>query len=105
MAYNTTDLYGVTELNPTEARLEVLLQQLQEADEVEHPDVSLIHESGWSLSAYPNGTLLWENLEMPETEKPRYLSAVPVEKVLEYWLCLARGQLSVLHALPWQQDP
>ncbi len=101
MSYHTTDPYGVTELNPSEARLESLLKGLQEQDDAEHPDVSLTHDTGWTLTAYPKGTLTWENLSHAEGRRKllRFLNA---EQILEYWLLLASGQIDVIEKLPWE---
>lgn len=32
-------------------------------DDVEHPDASVEHESGWALSLYSSGRVILENLE------------------------------------------
>jgi hypothetical protein len=50
------------ERDPPIARLRELLQSL-DIDDKEHPDVALTHESGWCLSAFPSGLLVWENDE------------------------------------------
>lgn len=46
-----------------DADLDSLVAELDEADDAEHPDVSVTHESGWALSAFSSGLVVWENIE------------------------------------------
>jgi hypothetical protein len=47
---------------PLEA-LDALILELGEPDDPEHPDVAVQHETGWTLSAFGSGLILWENVE------------------------------------------
>jgi hypothetical protein len=69
-----------------------------DVEDIEHPDVALIHESGWCLSAYPSGLLIWEHLGGNE---PRHMRGVSRERVLEMWQRLATGELAAIDAEPW----
>ena len=98
MAFRTTNRWGATERDPPVARLRELLQSLG-IDDNEHPDVALTHESGWCLSAFPSGLLVWENDET--NSGPRHMKAVPREEVLRLWLHLAQGEIATIEAEPW----
>jgi hypothetical protein len=68
------------------------------ADDIEHPSVSLTHESAWCLGAYQGGLLVWENLDAGE---PRHMNNISREQVLSLWLKLADGRLDEIEAEPW----
>jgi hypothetical protein len=99
MAFRTTNRWGAMERDPPVARLRELLQSL-DIDDKEHPDVALTHESGWCLSAFPSGLLVWENDET--NSLPRHMKAVPREEVLRLWLKLAQGEIATIEAQPWK---
>ncbi len=69
------------------------------ADDPEHPDVSLSHESGWCLSAFSGGLVVFENVE--SGDGPWHMQSVPAIRVLEYWYTLAGGGHQDLLSLPW----
>ena len=69
------------------------------AEDPEHPDVSLSHESGWSLSAHHGGLIVFENVETGEG--PWHMRSVPASRVLEYWRALAAGNHEALLSLAW----
>ena len=104
--YHTTDPFGISELNPSVARMDALIEQLDEAcmEEAEHPDISLMHDtSGWAITLYPSGIATLENFEQPD-EAPRYLSGVTRDHALLLWRTLARGEIDKLLQQPWQRD-
>lgn len=76
-----------------------LLDSLDLVD-IEHPDVCLTHESGWSLSAFPSGLLVWENVESDAA--PRHMSGVSRERVLSLWLALAAGDIAQVEENEWR---
>jgi hypothetical protein len=76
-----------------------LLAEL-DADDPEHPETSLTHESGWTLAAYQGGLLVWENVE-PNTPPPRHMKESSREKILSMWLSLAKGDLAAIEREPW----
>lgn len=104
--YHTTDSDGISELNPTAEKMRELLDSLDDldADEAEHPDVSLVHDpSGWALSVYPSGVITFENLDEPD-DMPRFMSAISRNEVLELWLELSRGRIDHVNSRPWLRD-
>lgn len=104
--YHTTDMDGVSELNPDEARMEQLIAQLDMPDfkEADHPDLSLIHDpSGWVLTLYPAGIVTYENLDDAD-DHPRFMTGIFKAKALQLWKSLARGEIDSLKQLPWLRD-
>lgn len=104
--YHTTDIDGITEINPDIHKLRELIDSLSDAemDDYEHPDVALVDDrSGWSISLYPNGTATLENLE-DEDESPRYRKGLSAETCLELWTMLADGEIESLLAMRWERN-
>jgi len=76
---------------------EVLLE-LSAAD-AEHPDVSLTHESGGSISVFRSGLAVFENVETGEG--PWHIRHASNTTTLELWQLLAAGRISELQGQPW----
>ncbi len=105
MAFHLTTRWGADEQGPAIERMREVLAQL-DAEDLEHQSVSLTHESGWCLGAYPSGLLVWENLE--GDQPPRHMNGIPRERVVELWLKLSEGQLAEIEVegwLPGYADP
>lgn len=85
------------ESNPPLDRLPLLLDELDQ-DDPEHPDVAVSHESGWTLSAFPNGLVVWENVE---DDDPRHLQAVPRDRLLMLFRAIAEGNVEVIEKEAW----
>jgi hypothetical protein len=103
--YHTTDIDGITELNPPAAKLRALLKSLDSpgAASVDHPDVALVHDpSGWSISVYPSGVVTLENLE-DEDADPLYMNKVSRNQAFELWQTLSLGRIEQLRQQPWQR--
>jgi hypothetical protein len=98
MAYCVTTLSGSEEPNVSSARMAAVLASLDQADD-EHPDVSLTHETEWSMAVFPSGLVVFENLE---TGDPMHMRGVSRARALELWQQLARGEVESLRALPWE---
>jgi hypothetical protein len=102
MAFQTRGRWGAGATNPPPERCRDVLQELDiAADDLEHPDVCLAHDSGWALSAFPCGLLVWENAE-DETHAPRHMTGVSRARVLALWLRLAEGNVAAVDTEPWQ---
>lgn len=101
--YHTTDTNGVSELNPSTEKMRELLNGLDDidADDPEHPDVSLVHDpSGWSISVFPSRITTLENLDDAD-EPPRYMNNLERTKALELWVDLSKGRIDHILSLPW----
>ncbi len=104
--YHTTDMDGISELNPDAERMQALIAQLDMPDfeEADHPDLSLVHDpSGWSLTLYPSGIVTFENLDDDDTQ-PRFMTGIDRAKSLHLWKSLARGDIDGLKQLPWLRE-
>jgi hypothetical protein len=104
--YHTTDTDGITELNPSPEKMRELLDSLDDTDaeEADHPDVSLIHDStGWALSVFPSGVVTFENLDEPDGA-PRYMSHITRNQALKLWLELSRGEINQVKSRAWIHD-
>jgi hypothetical protein len=77
-----------------------ILKELERPDS-EHPDVSLTHESGWTLSIFEKGLVTWEDLEA-DANDPRHMIGVDRERALSMWIQLSRGELGAIEQEPWQ---
>ena len=100
MSYHVNRRWGDADDDPPVERMREALAEL-DVEDVEHPDVALIHESGWCLGAYPSGLLIWEDLSADDGA-PRHMRAVPRDRVLELWQKLAKGDIAAVDAEPWQ---
>jgi hypothetical protein len=90
--------WGAAVSQPSVEQMRAALAEL-DAEDVEQPDTSLEHESGWGLSAFGSGALVWENVESDEL--PRHMKGLTRERVLELWLKLAAGKIAEIDEEPW----
>jgi hypothetical protein len=99
MSYTVTHRYGRDVRDPPLSTLPELLVELDSrTEDIEHTDVSLRHESGWCLSAYRDGFLVFEHLERGGE---RHMKDVPREKIIELWNMLAVGDVAGVEREPW----
>ena len=84
-----------------DADLRGLVAELDERGDSEHPDVSVTHESGWSLSAFSSGRLMWENVEADTAVGHRV--AVDRDEVLRLFRLLASDDVDAVASSGW--DP
>jgi hypothetical protein len=81
------------------SRLALLLDELDEGGDAEHPDVAVADPTGWTLSAFSNGKVVWENVEDGE---PRHLDHVERVRLISLFTAVAAGDLATVEAQPWQ---
>ena len=98
MSFYVTDRWGGSDENPSIEQMKKILESLDINDD-EHPDVSLEHDSGWCLSAFPSGLVIWEHLEL---RNPKHMRGVLRNKVLEMWIKLSHGEIESINSEPWQ---
>lgn len=100
MSFGFCHIDGGSSDNPSLDDLGKLYDELAIADE-EHFDVSVIHdESGYSITAYPSGYVILENL-IELTPGFRHIDGVTKEQVIDMWRRLAAGDIPWILALPW----
>lgn len=102
MAYTITHRSGAMESGVSfEALDELLSELLGELDykDDEHPDVAVAHESGWGLSAFRSGRLIYENVEDLAQEARQIV--VDRRVMRDLFRSLAAGDLERLEAQDW----
>jgi hypothetical protein len=100
MGFIVTHLSGEMDRDPPVESLPELVGELDSADP-EHGDVAIADESGWTLTAYPDGRLLWEDVE--EGDEELELTDVSREEMVRLFGLVARGDLQAVHDLPWKR--
>lgn len=99
MTFGILHIDGAGEDSPDIDSLDLLYDELDRADE-EHFDVSVVHdETGWSLTAYPSGRLVFEHLD---SGGERHMIPVPKDHVIKLWRLLAAGQIDAILDEPWK---
>ncbi len=99
MAFHITHRYGGIETNPPLSSLAALLRELDDhAEETEHADVAVSHDSEWCLSVSRGGYAVFENLE---TGGERHMLGVAADKIIDLWSRLARGDIASIEAEAW----
>jgi hypothetical protein len=75
-----------------------LYSELSDASD-EHTNVSLTHESEWSISAFPSGLLIWENVA--GEGEPKHIPNASKELTIKLWSLLARGLIEKIEEQNW----
>jgi hypothetical protein len=101
MSYFMNNIMGESIDEPDEQGIREVLAELWDADG-EHFDISLVHESGWSLSVYPDKNLVWENVNEGEG-RSRELALDSWQGVVDVLLKLSQGEISTLNSLDWRE--
>ncbi|MFI8320597.1 hypothetical protein [Streptomyces sp. NPDC085529] len=101
MSYFMYDVMGGTVDGPDAEGMRRVLDGLAQADD-EHPDVSLTHGSGWCLSVFRGGLLVWENPD-EDAVAPGEMRDVTRDETLRLFGLLAAGDLAAVEASPWQR--
>ncbi|MEX0332543.1 MAG: hypothetical protein AB3N64_14095 [Puniceicoccaceae bacterium] len=98
MEFFTTDLDGVTRMEPGAVDRLDILTSVEEAVEADYPEVYLTSGKGIVLGYRRGGILLWEE----EGQVLRTLGGISPAKAAEAWTLLAGGEVEALQALPWK---
>jgi hypothetical protein len=84
-----------------EQTLLALLEELDGPPDDEHPDVAVTHaESGWIVSVFQSGLLVWENPDLPDP--PRHMDGVSRETALRVMMLVAAGDLDAVESMEWR---
>lgn len=100
MSFVLSNRQGATLRDPSPADIAKVLAELDAPGDDEHPDVALGHESGWTLSAFPSGLVIFENVEGDDA--PRHLAGVSRETLHELWSALMAEDFAALQQQPWR---
>lgn len=77
-----------------------VLAELDEPEDPEHPDVFISHSSGWCLSAFQSGLLVWENDE-DEAGGPFHMRGVSRSVAEGLFRAVAGDDLDAVRGQPW----
>ena len=99
MQYFTTDLDGVTMVDPPAGVRRQILASVQGEEEADYPEVFLTVPATIVLAYRRGGYLLWED----EGEVIRSMANVGLDRAEEAWNMALEGDLERLQALPWQE--
>lgn len=80
--------------------LRVLVAELDDPEDVEHPAVAVAHPSGWTLSAFTRGLMVWENVEADGPAVHR--SGLRRDEVHRLFELLVNDDLDGVRASGWQ---
>jgi hypothetical protein len=75
-----------------------LLDELTDTT-IEHGDVAVGHESGWTLTVLASGRVVWEDVE--EGTAARHLDGLSREDILVLMALVASGDTGAVEARPW----
>lgn len=98
MTYHVTHWTGEMESNFPIEHLGELFDELSNTDN-EHPDVSVSHESEWSLTVYRSGFVVLENLEDGE---PMHIGPLDRGAAVELMVAVAEGRIDEVQSRSWQ---
>jgi hypothetical protein len=98
MSFAITHVSGEMQRDPPLSAIAVLVEEL-EASDAEHPDVAVTSDGGWTLSAWADGRVVWENIE--EDGEPRHLEGVGRDRLVRLLETLAMGDLATVEAESW----
>ena len=91
-------LFGEMEPATAEA-LPALIAELDGADG-EHTDVSIEDDSGWGLSAYATGLVIWENID-DNGVPAQQMTDVSREEMVEMFMEIANGNIEAVASRRW----
>ena len=99
MGFHVTHRSGTEEGDPPWSSFPDLLAEVRRREnDDERAGVSLTHASGWRLSVFPSGLVVWENVRHGE---PRQLPGLPDDRLFALWRLLAEGRIEAIEREPW----
>ena len=90
---------GAMDRDPPLATLPDLLNEVTDTG-AENRDVAVSHESGWTIGVFPNGRLVFEDVETDD--EPRHLDGLDRRATLLLLTALAEGRLEYVEQAGWQ---
>lgn len=97
MEFFTTDLNGLTLINPDREDRRRILESVLEDPEADYPEVYLTTEAGTVIGFRTSGVLFQEE----EGEITRILPNCSIEAAEKVWTALTSGREEALDELPW----
>jgi hypothetical protein len=100
MSWSITHLDGSMEIDSDPEHLGSLLDERSGATH-EHPEVGVQHESGWALSVFARGRVVWEHVE-DDAVAPRHADGLSRNEVLDLMGRVAAGEIDMVETRPWE---
>jgi hypothetical protein len=100
VAFYVTHNDGSMTSDPPLSILPNLLDELADAS-ADDPDVSMSDEDGFTLSVFPSGRVVFENVET--VNNPRHIDGLSMTAVLALLTALAERRLDEVMSLEWQE--
>lgn len=97
--YHATDIHGMTFVEPNAGQLRSILQTLEESDDSDFLDVTLVHSTGWSIAIDDRWIATLEHVDADDPMRTLRLSGE--NEGLAVWLELASGLLEKLMKRNW----
>lgn len=97
MEFFTTDLDGVTVINPSKEERRRVLESVIEDPDADYPEVYLTTDDGTVLG-YRTGGVIFEE---EDGEIVRLMADVSVDAAEKVWTALVTGRRDALEDLPW----
>lgn len=98
MEFFTTDLNGLTLINPEREDRRQLLESVLKEPDADYPEVYLTTDEGTVIGYRTGGVLFQEE----DGEITRFIADCSVELADKVWTALATGREEALDDLPWQ---
>jgi hypothetical protein len=98
MDFFTTDLDGVTLINPPEEERRAILRSVLDDEDADYPEVYLTTDDG-DVIGYRAGEVLFQE---EDGEIIRMIREADVDLAARAWSWLAAGNTDGLDSLPWQ---
>ena len=97
MEFFTTDLDGLTLINPSREDRRRILESVQKDPDADYPEVYLTTEDGTVIGYRTGGVLFQEE----DGEISRIITDASVDAAEKVWTALATGREDALEDLPW----
>ena len=98
MVFSVTHIDGSMDQPEDVSGFRSLLGELADAT-VEHGDVAVSHESGWTLTVLAGGRVVWENVE--EGGEPEHLDGLSRDETVELMELAAAGDVDAVGSRSW----
>lgn len=99
MDYFTTDIDGLSLINPSEEEMRGLLEAAEATPDADYPEVYLTNAEEDVIGYRCGGTLFLEEAG----EIVRIIRGVSLSGALRAWVSFAKGETETVESLPWER--
>jgi len=101
MDYFTTDIDGLTLINPSEEEIRGILEAAEASPDADYPEAYLTNAGEEVIGYRAGGTLFIEE----GGEIVRIIRGVSITSALRAWLSFAKDGVESIRSLPWERIP